>query len=28
VKSFANDFAKLLGVVEEKRKRVLEVQKI
>lgn len=28
VKSFAGDFAKLLSVVEEKRKRVLEVQKI
>jgi transaldolase len=28
VKSFSNDFAKLLSVVEEKRKRVLEVQSI
>jgi transaldolase len=27
VKSFANDFAKLLNVVEEKRKHVLEVQR-
>lgn len=27
VKSFANDFAKLLSVVEEKRKHVLEVQR-
>jgi transaldolase len=27
VKSFSNDFAKLLGVVEEKRKHVLEVQR-
>lgn len=27
VKSFANDFAKLLSVVEEKRKQVLEVQR-
>jgi transaldolase/transaldolase/glucose-6-phosphate isomerase len=28
VKSFANDFAKLLSVVDEKRKQVLEAQKI
>lgn len=28
VKSFSNDFAKLLSVVEEKRKQVLEVQRI
>jgi transaldolase len=27
VKSFANDFAKLLSVVEEKRKQILEVQR-